>query len=77
MIRRCSKPRNRGRPVTSLRFTTPSGRWVILPVEKSSLLPLVIPLALPPLAAGAIEIPLAELVGKVFKHSCNSGSPVS
>jgi hypothetical protein len=39
----------------------------ILPVNKSSLLPLVIPLALPLLAASAIEIPLAELVGKVFK----------
>jgi hypothetical protein len=39
----------------------------ILPVNKSSLLPLLIPLALPLLAASAIEIPLAELVGKVFK----------
>ena len=39
----------------------------ILPVNKTSLLPLLIPLALPLLAACAIEIPLAELVGKVFK----------
>ena len=39
----------------------------ILPVNKSSLLPLLVPLALPLLAASAIEIPLAELVGKVFK----------
>ena len=39
----------------------------ILPVNKTSLLPLLIPLALPLLAASAIEIPLAELVGKVFK----------
>lgn len=39
----------------------------ILPVDKSSLLPLLIPLALPLLAASTIEIPIAELVGKVFK----------
>ncbi|MEK7950907.1 hypothetical protein [Luteolibacter soli] len=39
----------------------------MLPVDKTSLLPLLIPLALPLIAACAIEIPLAELVGKVFK----------
>lgn len=39
----------------------------ILPVDKSSLLPLLVPLGLPLLAASAIEIPLVELVGKVFK----------
>lgn len=38
-----------------------------LPVDKTSLLPLLIPLALPLLAACAIEIPLAEFVGKVLK----------
>jgi hypothetical protein len=39
----------------------------ILPVDKSSLLPLILPLALPLLVASSIEIPLAELIGKVFK----------
>jgi hypothetical protein len=39
----------------------------ILPVNKSSLLPLLIALALPLLVASAIEIPIGELVGKVFK----------
>ncbi|MCW1923618.1 hypothetical protein OKA05_13720 [Luteolibacter arcticus] len=34
-----------------------------LPVDKSSLLPLALPL----LVASSIEIPLAELIGKVFK----------
>jgi hypothetical protein len=39
----------------------------IIPMNKNSLLPLLIPLALPLLAASTIEIPLMELVGKVFK----------
>jgi len=39
----------------------------ILPVDKSSLLPLLIPLLVPLLAASAIEIPVGDLIGKVFK----------
>jgi len=39
----------------------------IIPMNKNSLLPLLIPLALPLLVASTIEIPLAEFIGKVFK----------
>ena len=39
----------------------------ILPVDKTSLLPLVLPLLVPLLAASSIEVPVGELIGKVFK----------
>lgn len=39
----------------------------ILPVDKTSLMPLVLPLLVPLLVASSIEIPIGELVGKVFK----------
>jgi hypothetical protein len=39
----------------------------VLPLDKTSLLPLLISLGLPLLVASAIEIPLAEFIGKVFK----------